>query len=220
VACLVPIAACSTDRAVSATTGSTTSSSTEATTTAAVGTSPTGRTTTVSTVAVTVPPTELLHTGVSRLAESYHFRSTITVNGAVSLTAVGDRVGASSRLDLTSKGATVSYIITPAGSWARPEGGDWSKLDAAPATADPIVALQHPTKVVAVSSGADVDRLRVTVPATALGVGTSGTADVTVVVTHGAITHVEYTEKRSGGTATVSNDFTKVTDATPITAPK
>jgi hypothetical protein len=166
------------------------------------------------------PPSSLLQSAVASRADRYHFRSTVTVNGAVTLTAEGDRIGTSSRLDLVSNGATVSYVITPAGSWARPEGGDWSAVSATGTTSDPIASLRHPSKVSTVSHQGDVERLLVTVPAAALGVGTSGTADVTVTITKGSLSRIDYRATAAGGIATVSNELSAVTDGSPITAPK
>jgi hypothetical protein len=223
VACLVTVAACS-----GSTPAADTSSITVATTVGpTVSTPNTGSAaassalpTTAPTSTVTVPATSRLQTAVAARADKYHFRSVVTVNGVVTLTAEGDRIGSSSRLDLVSKGATVSYIITPAGSWAQPEGGDWSKVDASATTADPLAALRRPSKVVSVSQHGDVDQLKVTVPATALGVGTSGTADVVVTITKGALVRVDYTSATAAGSATVTNQLGVVADATPITAPK
>jgi hypothetical protein len=225
VVCLATLAACtstgspavashSTVGTVGATVGPTVSS--PSTGSAGGGTAPS---TTVKTTS-TEPPATRLDAAVSARADKYHFRSTVTVNGVVTLTAEGDRIGTSSRLDLVSKGATVSYIITPAGGWAQPEGGDWSKVDASATTADPIAALRQPSKVVPLSQNGDVDQLKVTVPAAALGVGTTGTADVTVTITNGALVRVDYTSTTSAGTATVTNLLADVTDTTPITAPK
>jgi hypothetical protein len=170
-------------------------------------------------VVATVDPNALLQQGLAGLASGYHFRSSVVVNGTETLVAEGDRVADASRLTLISGGATVGYIITAAGSWAQPEGGEWEALDVSPATADPIFALTAPSAVGVLSDDGTTVRLRVTVPAPALGVGADGTADVEVVLTSGVITEVDYTTAVQGGVASVATILGPVVDPTPITAP-
>jgi hypothetical protein len=191
------------------------------TTTLAPSTAPstTPSTTPPTTVVATVDPNALLQQGLAGLADGYHFRSSVVVNGTETLVAEGDRVADASRLTLISGGATVGYIITAAGSWAQPEGGEWEALDVSPATADPIVALSAPSAVGVVSDDGTTVRLRVTVPAPALGVGADGTADLEVVLTSGVITEVDYTTAVQGGVASVATTLGPVVDPTPITAP-
>ena len=70
-----------------------------------------------------VDATAVLQSGLDALTGSYHYVSTVTVDGAAALTAEGDRVGDGSRLTLTSSDGTVNYVITADGSWVMPEGG-------------------------------------------------------------------------------------------------
>src|SRR3954454_7801323 len=83
-------------------------------------------------------PAATLQGALASLTTTYHFVSTVTLDGAVALVADGDRVGDGSRLTLTSGDGKVSYLITPDGSWVMPDGGDWQPLDTDPADADPI----------------------------------------------------------------------------------
>jgi hypothetical protein len=191
------------------------------TTTLAPGTAPPTAAATAppTTVVATVDPNALLQQGLAGLASGYHFRSSVVVNGTETLVAEGDRVADASRLTLISGGATVGYIITAAGSWAQPEGGEWEALDVSPATADPIFALSAPSAVGVLSDDGTTVRLRVTVPAPALGVGADGTADVEVVLTAGVIKEVDYTTAVQGGVASVATTLGPVADPTPITAP-
>ncbi len=186
------------------------------------------RAVTASTVAPTVPastivtttnPTVLLQQALFGLSAGYHFTSLVVVNGAQTLLADGDRIGADTRLNLASNGVIVSYIVTASGSYALPEGGEWELLDVAPATADPIAALGAPTAVGVLSDDGTTVRLRVTVPALALGVGADGSADVDVVLTSGVVTEVDYSAPVDGGVATVATTIGPVVDATPIVAP-
>ena len=84
----------------------------------------TAATTTVSTAAAVpdLPPrcSELWNW----LTTTYHFVSTVTLDGAVALVADGDRVGDGSRVTLTSNDGNASYVITADGSWVMLPGGD------------------------------------------------------------------------------------------------
>lgn len=180
--------------------------------------------TTPTTVAATAPPVTVdprsaLQQGLAALAAGYHFASVVTVNGAQSLTAEGDRVGDASRMVLSGDGGTVEYVIVPEGSYAHPEGGEWSLLDVDPATADPIVALTAPAAVALLPTADGSVAVRATVSAVSLGVAAEGNVDVDVVIINGAITQVSYASAIEGGTAQVVTTIGPVVDATPIVAP-
>jgi len=173
----------------------------------------------VSTIQSTIDPAQVLKDAVAGLGGGYHFVSNVVVNGTQTLLASGDRLGSGSRLDLTSNGATVKYIILPDASWAQPEGGDWELLDVPPASTDPMSALTAPVGIgVLADTGGEV-KLRVTVLATALGVGSEGNAEVDVIIRDGALIEVDYATPVAGGVASVATTFGPVVDPTPIVAP-
>ena len=167
-----------------------------------------------------IDPALTLQQGLAGLAAGYHFHSVVTVNGVETLVADGDRIGDSSRLTLTREGGTVAYIITPTGSYAQPEFGDWEVLDVAPATSDPITALNTPVAVALVQAdGAGNVLVRVTLPAVSIGIATEGNVDVDVSLVNGGITRITYATTVSGNPATTVSDIGGLVDATPIVAP-
>jgi len=172
-----------------------------------------------STIVSTIDPGPLLKTALATLAGGYHFSSTYVVNGVASLTGEGDRVGDSSRFVLTQNGATVSYIVTPTATYAQPANGEWQLLDTPPAATDPITALNAPAAIGVLSDDGTSLRLRVTVSALTLGVGSSGTSDVEVVLKGGAISEVDYATTKDGNVASVATVVGPVVDATPISPP-
>lgn len=210
---LAAVTGCSND---SGGTGATTSEGgTAAVSTVATASSlPSASTTSLDEAAMAALPAAL-----TALDAGYHFVATVSLNGEPSLVAEGDRIGAASRLEITSSGATVSYVITPEGNFAKPADGDWERLEVAPASSDPIAALRAPVQVV--PSGSEEGRavLTVTVTATSLGINAEGTVDVEVVLVGGAITEVRYSAAVEGGTAEVVTMLSALADATPITAP-
>lgn len=194
-------------------------SSTVATTGPETTPTTTPATTVAPTPAPTVDPPSALSQALSALGGTYHFRSVVTVNGAESLVAEGDRIGDSSRLTLVGQGGTVAYIITPQGSYAQPADGDWELLEVPPATADPIVALAAPVGVTLASADGATTVVRVSVSAVSLGVPGDGNVDVDVAITGGSISQISYSSPVEGGVATVVTAVGPVADATPITPP-
>ena len=173
-----------------------------------------------ATVAPAVDGAALLAAAAANLATGYHFVTTVVVDGTDTLTAEGDRIGADSRLSLTSNGATVSYIVTADGTFTSTDGSGWEQLDTPPASADPINALQVPSNVTVGAVDAHQTSLSVVVPAAALGVGGGADATLQVVLVDGALTSVDYSAATSTGTtALVHATISAVADPTPITTP-
>ena len=204
--------------------------------TAAVDSSVAGATTTLSApldpsvttvpgvdTTVPAPPVDgaaVLAQAVAGLAGGYHFTTTVSVNGAETLVADGDRIADSSRLSLFSKGGSVAYVITPAGSWAFPENGEWEALDSPPATADPIIALQAPLAVTVSTSDGTTTSMVVSVAAAALGIAAEGNSDVQVTVSGGLLQQVSYSAALADGTtASVVALIGPLVDTSPIVAP-
>ena len=187
--------------------------------TSSVPATPPATTVPVTAPVVTIDPASGLQQGLAALSTGYHFSSVVTVNGTQSLAADGDRVGDASRLVLTGDGGTVAYIITSEGSYAQPENGEWSVLDVAPATSDPITALYTPSAVALLPTADGSVVVRVTVSAVSLGIAADGNVDVDVTLAGGAITQISYTAAVDGGTAQVVTVISAVVDATPIVAP-
>ena len=214
-AVLAYTAACSSDTSTSSSAVPTTSFATTTTATDLIA----GSTSVATEPAVTIDASSALQQGLAALAVGFHFSSTVTVNGTSSLTADGDRIGDSSNLVLAGDGGTVSYIITPDASYAKPEGGEWSLLDVAPATSDPIAALLSPVSVATVPTTDGTVVVQATVTAVSLGITAEGNVDVHVLLVDGAIAQITYTAPVDGGTAQVVTTISPVVDPTPIVAP-
>jgi len=164
-------------------------------------------------------PNAVLQAAVNGLSGTYHFVSTVTLDGAVALTADGDRVGDGSRLTLSSRDGTVSYVITPDGSWVMPEGGEWQPVETDPANTDPIGALRTPTAVQPGATDGSTSHLAVTVAPSALGVAGDAPVPLDVTVTAAVLSGVTYTTTVGGKPATVTSTFGPAQDPSPVTAP-
>ena len=168
---------------------------------------------------VPIDAAAMLQASLDSLAAGYHFRTSVAVGGAEVLVAEGDTVGDGTRLTIWSNGTSVAYVITPAGSWVFPEGGEWEALDTAPATTDPLLALRTPSAVTGSSADGVAATLVATVAANALGVPSDGTADVQVSVNGATLSEIAYDAVVEGQTASVRSTFGAVVDPTPVVAP-
>jgi hypothetical protein len=169
---------------------------------------------------VAVPdPAAALQAALDSLATSYHFVSTVTLDGAVALVADGDRVGDGSRLTLTSNDGNASYVITPDGSWVMLADGEWQALDDDPATADPIGALRTPNAVQAKTTEGSTSHLSVMVAPAALGIAGDAPVELDVAITANVLSSVTYATSVGDRPATVTATFGPPHDPTPISPP-
>ncbi|MFZ4718516.1 MAG: hypothetical protein ACOYMR_03765 [Ilumatobacteraceae bacterium] len=166
-----------------------------------------------------IDATALLQAGLAKLEPGYHFTSVASVNGTPTVTADGDRIGAAGRYEVTTNGALVRYITTGTATYVQPDGGEWDKLGSDAPVSDPVKALAAPASITVVSQDGSAVRLKVSVSAAALGVGTSGEADMEVALTDGAITEIGYTTTVDGNVGSVATTIGPVEDSSPIVAP-
>jgi hypothetical protein len=154
------------------------------------------------------------------MAPGYHFTTTLSVDGATVLTADGDRVGEGTRLGVVQDGVAVQYVITPAGTWVKPDDGEWQQLETASAPSDPIAALASPTSVAATGVEGTATLLDVVVPAASLGLAADAPAlTLAVRVDNGTITSVGYTTTVDSHPAVMLAAIGPVVDGSAVVAP-
>jgi hypothetical protein len=169
----------------------------------------------------TAPPPDalaLLTATFDAIAGGYHFVTTATVGDVVAVTAEGDRVGEGTRVNVTTGGSTVSYAITPEGTWVFSDG-QWAELDEPAPAADPVGALRTPTAVVVTSYGNGPTVLTGTYPASALSLAGDGPVDVALAIDGTTLRSITYVSTQNGAIATVRADVSPLVDATPVTLP-
>ena len=144
--------------------------------------------------------------------------TTATVNDVVAVTADGDRVGEGTRVNVTTGGSTVSYAITPEGTWVFADGS-WAELDQPAPAVDPVGALRSPTehrRHVVRERSHRADRH---VP----GVGTvtrrRRRVDVALEFDGTTLRSITYSSIQNDALATVRADVSPLVDATPVTLP-
>jgi len=95
----------------------------------------------------------LLASALSLYASGYQFASVAEVQGSEAAEITGAIVGLSAKMTVLSGNATVSYIITPEGSWIQTEDEEWQEVDTIGAIEQPLADLAAPTSITIVSSG-------------------------------------------------------------------
>jgi hypothetical protein len=161
----------------------------------------------------------LLGEALAGLGTAYHFVTSVRVGDTVVMTAEGDRIGAGVRLELTTDTGVVSYVVTPDGSWAKPENGTWGELDVPDAATDPMESLVDATAVTLGPSAEGVQQLEVEVPNESLGVPGGGSATVTVQIRDSKVSQVSYRTTVSGQSAEVTTVFGEPRDTSEVVAP-
>lgn len=100
----------------------------------------------------TVDAGALLSSALALYGDGYQFISVAEVQGSEAAEITGVIVGQSAQMTVSSGDATVSYIITPAGSWIQTEGGEWQQVDSVRTIERPLGDLVAPTSITIVSS--------------------------------------------------------------------
>jgi hypothetical protein len=177
----------------------------------------------VSTTTVAVAPPDgaaALQAAFDQIAAGYHFATTATVNGAVAITAQGDRVADGTRMSVASNGASVDYVVTPGGTWVNKDG-TWSEITDTTPPSDPIGVLRAPASVTVTSFGAGAPTvLTASYPAAALSLPGDAPVNVTFTINGTTLASLGYTTTTDGGAADVHTDITALVDSSPVTLPQ
>ena len=170
--------------------------------------------------------TTTLTAALDTLATGYHFVTTATVDGQVAVMAEGDHVAGTTRMTVTSGGASTNYLVTPDAAWAQTDG-EWRQLDSAQGLTDPVGQLRAPLSVELVGT-AEAATITARYEATALGIRGGGERTVEFQLDDGSITSLRYfstalvtsadgttSERRTDVTAVI----TPIASGTEITLP-
>jgi hypothetical protein len=178
--------------------------------------SPASRVTAATSAAPSAAPSAAaaaLQAALEPLLIAATFETTVTLDGAVVLTAVGRSVGESSQTTATTGGRSVEYIQIPPVAWAREGTGPWVLVAGETAPVAPLGVLAAPLTLEATSrAGA----FTATYPAAALGLE-GGPLTVAIEIEG---TTISFTfEGNTSGHATSSRTTLRPGASEPITAP-
>ena len=176
-------------------------------------------TTEPSTPPTTTPdPERLVHDGVAALKDGYDFTATVTVGEEEAATTTGRWYQGSSILTVASGAASVEYLITPTGQWARTTSGEWSQVEGEAPVADPLAPLSDPTSTRLESWDGATATVSAIYPAENLG-QTGDPIEASLTIVDGVLTELTYSFESDGVPVTVTTTFQPTADVTPITAP-
>lgn len=164
-----------------------------------------------------VDPAAVLAGAFDEIAAGYHFTTEASIAGTPAVEAVGDRVGDTTRLSVSSNGSTVDYIVAPTGAWASLDA-DWQELDQPPIT-DPVAPLRSPESIAVESQDGTVVTLVATYPPAALSLTGAEPVTVRFVIEGTALQTISYAAETATGEAAVVATITPLTDSTPVTLP-
>jgi len=99
-----------------------------------------------------IDPGELLSNALALYENGYQFGAVAEVEGSEAAKVAGVVIGQSAQMDVTSGNATISYIITPDGSWIQTEGGDWQEVESSGPIERPLANMASPTSITIVSA--------------------------------------------------------------------
>ena len=153
------------------------------------------------------------------MAAGYTFDSTVTVGGTVATHATGRWVAGSSEFVIESGGISITYRTIPPVAWVLKPGADWVVVAGAVPGGDPLDALGKPLSTAVSADGADGLSLVGRYTAADLGLTTSGTVPVSLLIAPDGSVTATYSADATGGTATSVVMLRPAVNAEPIVAP-
>jgi hypothetical protein len=165
--------------------------------------------------AITASPIDRLTAALGPLRAGYSFDTTVTVAGQLAAHLVGRRMGNASEMEMESGGASVTYRMVPPNSWVMKADGDWLEAEGQVPTGDPLAPLLQPLSVEAVP---DSNQLRITYPASALGLTGNEPMTVLLVPASDGMVTVTWTATSGGRTQSSTTVFRPAT-GDPIVPP-
>ncbi len=161
---------------------------------------------------------DLLRRAVAALQDGYRFTATVVVDGQVAASTDGRWQRGSSLLTVESGAATVDYLITPEGQWARTTGGEWSQVEEASPVGDPVTPIAEPLSAELLAWDGTTARILARYPAERLG-RSGDPIDVTLMVVDGVLTELTYTFEADGAQVEATTTFTPDPNGPAITSP-
>jgi len=202
---VLTLAACGDD-----TPAATTAVTAESTATTADGT---------GTASTAAPRDAVLGDALDAVGTRYAFTATVTLDGAEVTMVEGTVYDGTGAYQVAAAGATVEYVASDEGQWARQPGGEWTVLSEAAPLLDPLDPLSRPIDVRVLDSSGDDALLEATYDGATLGFAGGGRVDVSITITGGAVAAISYDVTVEGGTATVVTTFDGTADVSPIQVP-
>lgn len=163
---------------------------------------------------------ELLTKAIDQLGTVYEFRSEVIVDGSQASLATGRRLNDAIEVVLDQKNTPVLYRSIAGKRWLQLPDGSWDQLAASASPVDPLAALQHPTNLGLISSdGTKTTTMLAVYDAAALSLANSGELTVTLIITDGMLSNVDYTGQLASEAVEMHTSFSPSSNVEPIPTP-
>ena len=165
-------------------------------------------------------PRDVLAEAIDQLGTVYEFRSEVIVDGSQASLATGRRLNDAVEVVLDQKGTPILYRSIAGQRWLQLPDGSWDQLADSAAPIDPLARLQHPTKLSLISSdGTKTITMLAVYDAAVLSLANSGELTVTVTITDGELSNVDYTGQLAGNAVEMHTSFSPSSNVEPIPTP-
>ena len=177
---------------------------------------------TVSTLAIATEqrtPQEILAEAIDLLGTVYEFRSEVLINGRQASLATGRRLNDAIEVVLDQQGTPVHYRSIAGQRWRQLADGSWIQLADSASLIDPLARLQHPTNLDLISSDGTTTTMLAVYDATVFSLANSGELTVTLTVTDGKLSNVDYAGQLASKAVEMHTSFSPSSNVEPIPTP-
>ena len=164
-------------------------------------------------------PQDVLAGAIDQLGTVYEFRTEVIVDGSQASLATGRRLDDSLEVVLDQKGTPILYRSIAGQRWLQLPDGSWDQLAESADPIDPLAKLQHPTNLGLISSDGTKTTMLAVYDAVVLSLANSGELTVTMTITDGKLSNIDYKGQLNGKAVELHTSFTPTLNVEPIPTP-
>lgn len=164
-------------------------------------------------------PQDVLAEAIDQLGTVYEFQSEVIVDASQASLATGRRLDDALEVVLDQKGTPILYRSIAGKRWLQLPDGSWDRLADSAAPIDPLARLQHPTNLGLTSSDGTKTTMLAVYDAAVLSLANSGELTVTMTITDGKLSNIDYKGQLNGKAVEMHTSFSPTSNVEPIPTP-
>lgn len=164
-------------------------------------------------------PQDVLTEAINQLGTVYEFESEVLIDGNQASLAIGRRLDDAIEVVLDQNGTPILYRSIAGQRWLQLADGSWDQLGDSAAHIDPLAKLQHPTSLGVISSDGTKTTMLAVYDASVFSLANSGEFTVTLTITDGKLSNVDYAGQLSGKAVEMHTSFNPSATVKPIPIP-
>lgn len=164
-------------------------------------------------------PQDVLAEAIDQLGTVYEFKSEVLIDGNQASLAIGRRLDDAIEVVLDQNGTQMLYRSIAGQRWLQLADGSWDQLADSAAPIDPLANLQHPTSLGLISSDGTKTTMLAVYDASVFSLANSGELTVTLTITDGKLSNVDYAGQLAGKTVEMRTSFNPSSTVEPIPIP-